>query len=1127
MDKTTGRESGWTQHDLDASHIALAVLDPAGNIVLINQPCCDLVGATQHALSGGNWFELYLPPGKREAAAQAFLRVMSGEDALLPLFEHPATTETAAGRSISWRCSILRGKDDTIAGALCVGSDVTEQTRTEQALRFESEEQSALNAILRISLEDIPLRQQFERVLDVILALSWLPVEPKGGIFQVADGEKEVLALKAQRGLNPELLSLCARVPFGYCLCGRAAVSRDIEYAACVDHRHDIDFPGMDPHGHYSIPILSRHGVLGVIVLYLKHGHVQQDRETEFLGSVANTLAGMIEHRRARDALMENRARLEETQRIAHLGGWEWKLAEDAFHLSDETCHILGMPPLAGGMKRDILLGLVHPEDRDNVERALAASMERGGEFSADFRVQLPNGQELVLHGHAETTLDAEGRVIRLSGTLQDITQRKLAEEKLRLSAVVFENTSEGVMITDPNGQIVAVNRAFTDITGYGEDEIAGLTGASLKSGRHDEQFYTSMWNAIRETGRWQGELWNRRKNGDIYPEWLNISVVRDDRARVTHYVGVFSDISAMKESESKLDHLAHHDPLTGLPNRLLLNARMEHSLARAHRANAMLAVLFLDLDHFKNINDTLGHPIGDLLLQETAQRLRDCVREQDTVTRLGGDEFTILLEDLEDSRFASTVAQKIITALAEKFMLQGHEVFVTCSVGISIFPNDGDDITTLLKNADSALYRAKEQGRNNYQYYTEELTTRAMERLAMENSLRHALQRDELVLHYQPQVDLYNGRIIGMEALIRWQHPDIGLISPNSFIPLAEETGLIIPIGEWVLRTACAQLKAWLDEGLPKIRVGVNLSSRQFNQHNLDEVVATVLRDTGLPPDCLELELTERMIMQDAESTVTILHRLRALGVQFSIDDFGTGYSSLSYLKRFPIDRIKIDQSFVREITSNPEDAAVSQAIISLSHSLNIKTVAEGVETAEQQEFLRSRQCDEIQGFHFSRPVPTQEMSRLLKEGVKLESKHQFIQEERVLLLVDDEEGILNAIARVLHAEGYRILRANRPHAALDLLATHPVGVIISDQRMPEMNGIELLRKVKKLHPDTVRIMLTAHADQHMIAAAINEGAVYKFIFKPWADEQLRTDVREAFRKHDLNLRTQIGAAQ
>ncbi|MFH1495662.1 MAG: EAL domain-containing protein [Pseudomonadota bacterium] len=1120
------RKTGWTQHDLDGSNIAMAVLDSDGNIDLINQSCCDLVNTSRRSLSGKNWFDLYLPAGKREAAAQAFQRVMTGEEALIPLFEHPVVADTAARHKVSWQISFLRDREGNISSALCVGSDVTEQKRNEEALRIEGEEQSALNTILRISLEDISLQQQFERVLDIILALSWLPVEPKGGIFLV-EGNEEVLTLKAQRGLDPALLNLCARVPFGHCLCGRAAASREIEYAACLDPRHEISFPGMKPHGHYNVPILSRQAVLGVLVLYLKHGHARDDREVEFLGSVANTLAGMIEHRRIREALLENQTRLEETQRIAHLGGWSWDIANDAFLLSDEAWRILEMSSLPDHLKREDVLGMTHPDDRDNVERALALAVGRGSEFSADFRILLPNGQERVVHGYAEAVRDISGKVTRLSGTLQDITQRKQAEVKLRQAAAVFENTTEGVMITDANGRIIAVNRAFTEITGYGEEEAAGLTGAALKSGRHDKQFYASMWGAIRENGRWQGEIWNRRKSGDIFPEWLNISVVKDERGRITHYVGVFSDISAMKESESRLDHLAHHDPLTGLPNRLLLNARMEHALARAHRSNTLLAVLFLDLDRFKNINDTLGHPIGDLLLQEVAHRLNGCIREEDTVSRLGGDEFTILLEDLADSRFASTVAEKILDSLADKFMLHGHEIFVTCSVGISIFPADGSDITTLLKNADSALYRAKEQGRNNYQYYTEELTTRAMERLAMENSLRHALQRDELVVYYQPQVDLYNGSIIGMEALVRWQHPEIGLISPNAFIPLAEETGLIIPIGEWVLRTACAQLKRWMDAGLPKIRVGVNLSSRQFNQNNLDEVVAAALRDTGLPPDCLELELTERMIMQDAESTITILHKLRALGVQFSIDDFGTGYSSLSYLKRFPIDRIKIDQSFVREITSNPEDAAVSQAIISLSHSLNLKTVAEGVETAEQQEFLRTLQCDEIQGFHFSRPVPEQEMGVLLKDGVKLESQHKFIQEERVLLLVDDEEGILNAITRVLHSEGYRILRANRPRAALDLLATHPVGVIISDQRMPEMNGIELLRTVRKLHPDTVRIMLTAYADQQVIAAAINEGAVYKFIFKPWMEEQLRTDIREAFRKRDINMRMRIGKIQ
>jgi len=996
------------------------------------------------------------------------------------------------------------------------------ENQNERDLRAEKEEQSALNALLRISLEELTLQQQFERALDVILALSWLPIEPKGGIFQVEEGS-ETLVLKVQRGLAPALLSMCARVPFGYCLCGRAAATREIQYASCLDPRHDINYSGIKPHGHYNVPILSRRGLLGVMVLYLKHGHARQDREVEFLSSVANTLAGIIEHRLTQDALLASRAKLAEVQRIAHLGGWEWDTDKDEFHLSDEIYRMLETPSQTSTMALEALLALVHPDDRASVGKALAQSASQGSLFQADFRILLPSGVERILHGQAEAVRGADGRVARLSGSLQDITERKQVEERLRQSATVFENTTEGVLITDDNSRIVSVNKAFTEITGYGQDELIGETPDALKSGRHDKEFYASMWSAIRETGRWQGEVWNRRKNGNIYPEWLNISVVKDERGRITHYVGVFSDISAMKESESKLDHLAHHDPLTGLPNRLLLNARMEHSLTRAHRNNSQLAVLFLDLDHFKNINDTLGHPIGDLLLQEVAHRLTGCVREEDTVTRLGGDEFTILLEDLQNSRFASDVAQKIIAVLADRFVLQRHEVFITCSIGISIFPSDGDNVTNLLKNADSALYRAKDQGRNNYQYYTEELTTRAMERLSMENNLRHALERNELVLHYQPQVDLYSGSIIGMEALLRWQHPEMGLIAPGSFIPLAEETGLIVPIGEWVLRTACARLQAWIDAGLPKVRMAVNLSSRQFNQKNLAEVVASALRDSGLDPNCLELELTESLIMEDAEAAIVVLNEIKALGVQFSIDDFGTGYSSLSYLKRFPIDRIKIDQSFVRNITTDPEDAAVSQAIISLSHSLNMKTVAEGVETIEQQEFLRSRQCDEIQGFYFSRPVPALEMELLLKEGVKREGQHPDAnREERILLLVDDEVNILEALARVLRPEGYRILRATRPREALDLLAIHPVSVIISDQRMPEMNGVELLRKVKKLHPNTVRIMLTGYADQKTTADAINEGALYKFILKPWEEGQLLADVREAFKHHDFLVRAQ-----
>jgi diguanylate cyclase (GGDEF)-like protein/PAS domain S-box-containing protein len=555
------------------------------------------------------------------------------------------------------------------------------------------------------------------------------------------------------------------------------------------------------------------------------------------------------------------------------------------------------------------------------------------------------------------------------------------SNEELCQAAAVFENTKEGVMIADDTHHVVAVNRAFVEITGYSANELIGHTPDVLRSRKNDAAFYRHIGEAVGKDGHWQGEIWDRRKNGEEYPAWLSVSVVKDDEGRLSHYVSVFSDITVLKEAEARLDQLAHHDPLTGLPNRLLLNARAEHALARARRSEKQMAVLFLDLDRFKYINDTLGHPAGDLLLQQVAERLKKCVRDEDTISRLGGDEFTVVLESLDGAGAAGLVARKILGALSEKTVLFGREVFVTCSIGISLYPRDGEDIVTLFKNADSALYRAKEQGRDTYQFYTEELTALAVERLEMESDLRHALENNELVIHYQPQINLRSSQITGMEALVRWQHPRRGLLMPADFIPLAEDSGLIVPLGEWVLRSACGQAKTWLDAGLSMAPVAVNLSPRQFRQKDLVEKITGILRESGLPPDHLELEITEGLAMFNVEASIVVMDQLKDLGVRFSIDDFGTGYSSLSYLKRFPIDKIKIHQSFVQHITTDPEDAAISSAIISLTHSMKRKAIAEGVETDAQREFLMSHHCDEIQGYHFSKPGPADEIERLLRE--------------------------------------------------------------------------------------------------------------------------------------------------
>jgi diguanylate cyclase (GGDEF)-like protein/PAS domain S-box-containing protein len=581
-----------------------------------------------------------------------------------------------------------------------------------------------------------------------------------------------------------------------------------------------------------------------------------------------------------------------------------------------------------------------------------------------------------------------EERVATRTKELQEATERlQENEERLRLSASVFEHSVEGVVITDPEGAIVDVNRAFNDILGYSREEVLGENPRLWQSGRHDKEFYLSMWRSLSETGQWRGELWNRRKDGSTFPEWLTINDVRNEQGELTHYIGIFSDISQIKQSQEQLDYLAHHDPLTELPNRLLLLERLTHAISRAYRQRIQLAVIFLDLDRFKQINDSLGHPHGDLLLQYVSDRLSHEIRSDDTLARIGGDEFVLLLEGVNRTDAVAHAAQKLVSLFDVPFNLDGHEVTVSASLGISIYPQDGDEPTLLLRNADAAMYRAKELGRNNYQFYTQELTQNALKRAAMENSLRHSVDRNELYLLYQPKVELVSGRMIGAESLLRWQSTDFGLVSPATFIPLAEESGLIHGIGKWILNEVCRQGKVWLDSGYEIGRIAVNISGLQIQRGRLVEEVTQALEENTLPSEKLELEVTEGFIMEDPEFAIRQLSFLREIGVELSIDDFGTGYSSLSYLKRLPIDKLKIDQSFVREIPHDQDDMAITDAVIAMGQTLGLSVIAEGVETDVQVDFLTSHGCSEGQGYLFSKPVRSEEFEKqfLKKPGYRM----------------------------------------------------------------------------------------------------------------------------------------------
>lgn len=567
-------------------------------------------------------------------------------------------------------------------------------------------------------------------------------------------------------------------------------------------------------------------------------------------------------------------------------------------------------------------------------------------------------------------------------------SKRKLLEDanlqQLQLAANVLENIAEGVVVTDTDSYIITTNKAVGEITGYSEKELIGQKPRLWKSQHHDDAFYQAMWSSLTETLHWHGEIWNRRKNGDVYPSQMTITGLKDERGQLTNYVSVFSDITTAKESQVKLQHLAQYDQLTNLPNRRLLNDRLKQLLSIAKRSDQSLGLLMLDLDGFKAVNDTLGHKSGDFLLTQVAERLLECVRESDTVARLGGDEFVVLLPDCKNADNVITVTRMILKKLATPFDLQEEEVFVSASIGITMYPDDGNNADILLKNADTAMYHVKDTGKNNFQFFTAAMQEHIVRRLQLISKLRYALEREEFLLYYQPKMDLTTGKINGMEALVRWQHPDDDMLNPADFIPLAEETGIIIPLGKWVLYQACQQVRQWQQEGLDSLRVSVNLSARQFQDKELVEMVESVIQETGIQAGFLELEITETTIMQNIEETIETLWQLRNLGVLLSIDDFGTGYSSLSYLKRFPLDILKIDRTFVMDITTDPNDRAVVEAIVSLSHHLKMKVVAEGVETEEQLNFLKKQKCHEVQGYYLAKPLPVDEFRDFIQNYKK-----------------------------------------------------------------------------------------------------------------------------------------------
>ncbi len=878
---------------------------------------------------------------------------------------------------------------------------ILHQRPIQPPLAGEITDRKQLEKLLRLKrkiLEAMALNRGFGQVLDQLCQLIERMVPGSLATVMLLDGARGILTLEASPSLPARAVKMLnGLVPgVGAGSCGAAACCGEPVYVTdthtdprWADLQHVAKELGV--RACWSVPILSESkSVVGTFAISSMECRCPTPFHTRLLES-ASYLAGIaIQRKQQDDAMQALETRLHRITDAVPGALCQFHLTPKSkprfTFISKGAGELWGMPIRELRHDHTLMWRMVLEEDKRAVRASLRGAASNGHPWSHEFRLRRTDGELRWVRMSAALDRSAERPHSTWNGIMVDITDRRLAEQRLSQWAAAFENISEGVIITDTRGRIQDVNRAFCNITGYSRDEVTGQTTSFLHSGRHEAAFYQAMWATLRSAGKWQGEIWNRRKNGEVFPEWLSISPVSNEQDELTNYVGVFADITTIKESERQLLHLAHHDPLTGLPNRLLFSARLEHTLQQAKRVPATIGLLFLDLDRFKNVNDSLGHALGDELLTQAAHRLRSCVRQQDTVARLGGDEFIVILQNLASARDAGAVAEKILAALQQPFALTGHEVTVTASIGISLCPDDGQESNTLLRNADAAMYRAKELGCNSYAYYTPELTTIVRERFDLENNLRRALERDEFRLFFQAQVSAADGRIVGAEALLRWQHPELGLVIPDKFIPLAEETGLITPIGEWVLRAACAQAKQWRSWGLPPVRLAINLSGQQIMSEFINDKLEKLLEEVQLEPSCLEFEITESFVMKHPEQAVQVLDKLRTLGISLAIDDFGSGYSSLGYLKRLPVHKLKIDQSLVRDIPSDPNDKAIARAVIALGHSLGLTVIAEGVETEMQGEFVRAEGCDQFQGYLYGRPTPAEEFAEQLKNNWSVE---------------------------------------------------------------------------------------------------------------------------------------------
>jgi len=974
----------------DLPFIGIAISSPTTKGWLrCNDRLCEILGYSREELLTRNWAEMTHPEDLAADVAQ-FERLLSGEIEAYTLDKRFIRKD---GSVVLTALDVrgVRTGDGALEHVLATIQDITERKLAEAGTRRLTAIHAAVSECNQAIIRSNSAEELFPQICRIAVLYGGMKTAWVGLLDQESLLVKPAFSFGDDLGMLSELLvSIDPELPRGRGPTGVAVRERKPYWV-----QNFLTEPALEPwydraersgwRGSAALPLTRDGEVVGAFILYAGETNVFDDSVQILLIKMAQdisfalTLFAREEERRAMElALRDSEGRFRDLYEKAPLPYQSLDIECNILEVNDAWLNLLGY-------RRDEVVGRYLGDFMSEASvRALPGEFSKfrqiGRADSPLFHFVHKDGTRRILMINGQIARDKDGSFLRTHCILTDLTERLQTAEQLKLAAAVFEQSAEGIVITDAEHNVVMVNHAYSAITGYSAAEVIGKASPVVAAGHQDEHFLRAVWEEVKANGYWHGEIWNRRKDGDVCPELVSISRVLDAEGNIGHYIAIITDISEHKANEAHIHRLAHFDALTGLPNRSLLADRVGQSLSRVERNAEPLALIFLDLDRFKNVNDSLGHRIGDDLLIQVAERLRHTLRDEDTVSRLGGDEFILVLPNTSADG-AAHVAEKVLKELTASYSIENHELNVTASLGIAMYPADGDNYDALSMCADAAMYRAKQSGRNTFRFFTREMQERSDRTLQLENALRRALELDQLELHYQPQISLADGRVIGVEALVRWTHPELGRVSPADFIPVAEESGLILPIGEWVLRMAICQMQLWQDAGLPPMVMAVNLSAVQFRQSRLPELVSQTLDEFKLSPEFLELELTEGVAMDNPLGAIAVMNDLHERGVRMSIDDFGTGYSSLSYLKRFKVYKLKIDQSFVRDISTDPEDAAIVAAIIGLSRSLGLQTIAEGVETAEQLAFLRDRGCDEAQGYQISRPMPAEEFEAFLRD--------------------------------------------------------------------------------------------------------------------------------------------------